>query len=314
MIKLAKALTTLLLVTLFFANSLSAQMVELKKGVNRSQEELKVAAFLDYPPFGDYVNPPYRESFVSIFQPIIKEYAEKQNFEVIYILKQNYSTSVRDVRRGEIDMLLGMYHETAMYTGLEYIFPAAINNPIVAVMLPSRIGQVKSKKDLKKLRGAMSSHEHLSDFVNQELKEYQLKKFDKSYDMYERLFAGEIDYILGSQYFSIIEASKLGLRKKVSFSKQALWNMPMFIGVSKTSPHKKFLSKTFTTMMERPETLKQINQILIDTINKVEKDNIGVVPPSFSKDRPITREAEPQAETMTDRNTMIMVQPPSKRK
>lgn len=84
------------------------------------------------------------------------------------------------MRRGEIDMLLGMYHETAMYMGLEYVFPAAVNNPIVAIMLPGRIHEVKSRADLKKLRGAMSTHEHLSDFVAQELKQYNVKKFEKA--------------------------------------------------------------------------------------------------------------------------------------
>lgn len=313
MIKYAKALILLLLITLLTANAVTAQMVELKKEKNRVKEELKVAAFLDYPPFGHYADPPYRDSFSSIFQPIISEYAEKQNFEVSYVLKQNYAALVRDVRRGEIDMLLGMYHETAMYMGLEYIFPAAVNNPLVAIMLPGRIGEVKSRADLKKLRGGMSSHEHLSDFVAQELKQYQIKKFDKSYDMYERLFAGEIDYIIGSQYFSLIEAIRLGIRKKVSFSKQALWNMPLFIGISKTSIHKKLLSRTFTALMEKPETTKRIQQILIDTINKIEKENIGVVPPSFSSGKKLKEISEPSsAHNMP--NTMIMVQPPSKRK
>lgn len=281
MIKLVKVLALLLIINSAVSNAQA--MVELKKETNTAKEELKVTAFLDYPPFGDYANPPYRESFTSIFQPFVAEYAAKYNFEVSYVISKNYATLVRDVRRGEIDLLLGMYHETNVYKGLEYIFPAAINNPIIAIMLPQRIGEVKTKSDLLKLRGGMSTHEHFSDYVNKELKEYKIKKFKTSEELYEKLFLGEIDYILGSQYYSLIEASRIGIRKKVSFSKQSLWNMPLFLGVSKMSIHKKLLTQTLTTAMENAETREKIQNVLIDTINKIEKDNVGVVPPSYSK-------------------------------
>lgn len=312
MIKISKILISVFLGVCILAETVVAQMVELKKEKNRVKEELKVTAFLDYPPFGHYADPPYRDSFSSIFQPIIEDYAARQNFEVTYVITKNYSTLVRDVRRGEIDLLLGMYHETAMYMGLEYVFPAAINNPVVAIMLPSRIREVKSRADLKKLRGAMSIHEHLSDFVSQELKQYNIKKFEKSLDMYERLFAGQIDYIIGSRYFSMIEAMKLGVYKKVSFSKQPIWNMPLFMGISKTSIHKKLLSRTFTALMEKPETIKRIEQLLIDTIKKVEKETEGVVPPSFSSGKPLSEFAEPVVDEQP--NTMIMIKAPGRRK
>ena len=127
-----------------------------------------------------------------------------------------------------------------------------------------------------------------------------------------RLFAGQIDYILGSRYFSMIEALKLGIYNKVSFSKQSIWNMPLFIGISKTSIHKKLLSRTFTALMEKPETTKRIEQILIDTIKKVEKETEGVVPPSFSSDKPLPDIAEPVVDEQP--NTMIMIQAPGRRK
>ncbi len=312
MIKIAKKMFFLFLTFVLLSETATAQMVEMKKEKNRTKEELKVTAFLDYPPFGHYAEPPYPSSFTSIFKPIIEDYAKKQNFEVTYVLSPNYSTLVRDVRRGEIDMLLGMYHETAMYMGLEYVFPAAVNNPIVAIMLPGRIHEVKSRADLKKLRGAMSTHEHLSDFVAQELKQYNVKKFEKSLDMYERLFAGQIDYIIGSRYFSMIEAMKLGIYNKVSFSKQAIWNMPLFIGISKTSFHKKFLSRTFAALMEDPRTTKRIEQILIDTIKKIEKETEGVVPPTFSSDKKLSDIDDVTVDEQP--NTMIMILAPGQRK
>ena len=110
----------------------------------------------------------------------------------------------------------------------------------------------------------------------------------------------------------MIEALKLGIYNKVSFSKQSIWNMPLFIGISKTSIHKKLHSRTFTALMEKPETTKRIEQILIDTIKKVEKETEGVVPPSFSSDKPLPDIAEPVVDEQP--NTMIMIQAPGRRK
>ena len=129
--------------------------------------------------------------------------------------------------------------------------------------------------------------------------------------MYELLFAGKVDYIIGSRYFSMIEAMKLGIYDKISFSKQAIWDMPLFIGISKMSPHKKLLSKTFAAFMERPETRKKIEQTLIDMVNKVQKDTVGVVPPSFSSDKKLPDINETAIQEQP--NTMIMVVPPGKR-
>ena len=54
MIKISKILISLFLTIVLLAETATAQMVELKKEKNRVKEELKVAAFLDYPPFGNY--------------------------------------------------------------------------------------------------------------------------------------------------------------------------------------------------------------------------------------------------------------------
>ena len=50
MIKISKILISLFLTIVLLVETATAQMVELKKEKNRVKEELKVAAFLDYPP------------------------------------------------------------------------------------------------------------------------------------------------------------------------------------------------------------------------------------------------------------------------
>ena len=52
-------------------------------------------------------------------------------------------------------------------------------------------------------------------------------------------------------------------------------------------------------------------KLLIDMVNKVQKDTIGVVPPSFSSDKKLPDINETAIQEQP--NTMIMVVPPGKR-
>lgn len=266
----------------FFINLANA-MVEVKNDKNTLSKELKVTTFLDYPPFGEIKQKGNLNTFSSIFENFIKEYSQDNYFTTEYILNKDYNKLILDVRRGEIDLILGIYFETKQYKGLEIIYPAIINNPMTVIMLPARIGEVKSTVDLKKLKGGFNKNEHISDYASEQMKIYSVKEYDNSYKLFEDLFTGKIDYVFSGYYFGIVETSRLGLKNKISFSKQTLWDMPLFIGVSKTSRHRKLLFKTLSRMSEQPETKKKMNEALIEAINNIEKANIGVVPPAYTK-------------------------------
>ena len=81
---------------------------------------------------------------------------------------------------------------------------------------------------------------------------------DTSYELYGKLIRGEIDYVLTSIYFGTIETAKLGLRHQVAFSRQSLWTMPVFIGISKASVHREYQSHTLSKMLEKPEIKEKI--------------------------------------------------------
>ena len=69
-------------------------------------------------------------------------------------------------------MILGMYHETELYKGLEAVYPSIMSNPITVFMLPNRINEVQKIEDLKKLRGVGITKEHYSDYVAEQIKQY----------------------------------------------------------------------------------------------------------------------------------------------
>ena len=93
----------------------------------------------------------------------------------------------------------------------------------------------------------------------------------------------KIDYVFTSYYYGIVQTSRLGIRRQVSFSKQSLWDMPLFIGVSKTAHYRKSLFSTLSKMLQNPKYKEDLQKHLIETIQNVERKNIGVVPPAFIK-------------------------------
>ncbi len=90
-----------------------------------------------------------------------------------------------------------------------------------------------------------------------------IEKVDNSYDLFKKLFDKEIDYIIGGRYFYMIEASKLGLQNKISFSKQALWDMPLFIGISKTYRDRAYINQTLSKKLRNPKNSEKINTKIV---------------------------------------------------
>lgn len=246
--------------------------------------EVRITGFLDYAPFGYTEHPDelLYGKFFTVFQPMIDTLKKENNLKIMYELsKRDFPAQVQEARQGNIDIVLGAYHETELFRGLELIYPAALINPITIFMLPDRIDEVSSVSDLKKLRGVRSSKEVYSDFVEQQLKGYNFEVVDNSYDLFERLFTRKADYILISQYYGLIEASKLGLRNQISVAKQTLWQVPMFIGVSKLSRERKMLSQKLTRYLENPKNQEILKQNIIRLVNEAEINAQGIVPPTF---------------------------------
>lgn len=250
--------------------------------------EVRITGFLDYAPFGytEHPNEILYGNFFTVFQPMIDTLQQENNLKIMYELsKRNFPAQVQEVRQGNIDIVLGAYHETELFRGLELIYPAALINPLTVFMLPNRIDEVTSVDDLKKLKGVRTSKEIYSDFVEQQLNDYNIETVDNSYDLFERLFTKKADYILISQYYGLIEASKLGLRNQISVAKQTLWQVPMFIGISKLSRERKMLSQKLTRYLEDPKNQEIIKQNLIRLINNAEIQAQGIVPPTFGLEK-----------------------------
>lgn len=277
-------------ISMFFALSLlmtfdaSAQFAGRGDGENAVRAQIKATGFLDYPPVGYTTTERHSTVYHTVFGEVMTDLAKNANLEIEYITNGTYKDLVQQVLGGEIDILLGSYHETAIYDGLEFVFPSIINNPVSIILLPQNAKKVKNLTLLKKMKGGISNKEYLSDYVKDQLKAYDIEHFDSSNAMFEKLFTGKIDYIFASHFFGIVESSKLGLRDRLSFSKQVIWNMPLFFGVSKMSRERKLLTEKLSSYSEKPENKEKIEAYLKVMINDIELSYRGVVPPAYSLD------------------------------
>ena len=274
----------LILIGLCLMTTSALAMVEVKSDKNTQRKELRITSFLDYPPFGEVLPDAYNvPKMNTIYNQFIEDFAKKNYYEITYIIDKSYKELIIDTLRGEIDLVLGIYYDTDIYSGLEYVYPSIMNNPMTVAMMPNRINEVHSMDDLKKLKGGMDSREHLADYVKKAMKNYDVVYVDNSEELYRKLFTGEIDYVFTGYYYGIVQTSRLGIRRQVSFSKQSLWDMPLFIGISKTSRHRKSLYSSFTKLLKNDQYAKDLQKYLIQVIQQTEQQNLGVVPPAFAK-------------------------------
>ncbi len=265
--------------------------VDVTKTEQSEGETLNTYSFINYPPFGSIVYGQTFSQLESVFLEELEKFAKERKYFISpYAVSDNYIDNIRAIRSGEIDLIIGCYYATKMYSGIDFVFPAVISNPIHAVMMPDRINEANTVENLKHLKGIRVKTEIFSDFVENALKEFNLQTVDNLDEAYEKIFVGDADYIIGGYYYMLISAIKSGVRPYVSFSRQPLWNIPVFIGISKmTRVDKKLLMKLLTAWSNSKQVKDNIHKKIQDTINALEVEYEGTVPPMYvRKDNSLT--------------------------
>ena len=281
--------------SLFFSSTASAQVKNITTLV-KNNRDIYVAGYVDYPPFGFIEkiqvskNAAPHYIYRSVFEDVVADLQGNTRFKFIYAFDAaGYDRSLDNdfyfagINSGKYDMFLGAYYDTQKYNRIQVTYPAIMNNPVTIVTMPDTAKKIKNLSQLKKMKGAVCTKEYFTDFVTNDMKNYNLEYIDDTRTMFEKLYTGEVDYLFMTQYFGIIEAIKLGIRNQLSFSKQIVWNIPMFIGVAKISPSRKFLIEKISSYSERPEFQKKIKDKLHQIIQDYEKKYHGVIPPTFIK-------------------------------
>ncbi len=294
-----KILLTIFSVMFCFQNINNAQsFVRYEEKNPKHVTEVEMSGYTNYAPFGWIEDQSFdgANGYFTVFEPLLNIFIADANVEIskkIYL--KDIDELVQQVRSGNVDFFLGAYNETELFRGLHLLYPAVLYNPITVFMLPNKVKEVSSTEDLKKLKGARNVNEYFSDFVEKRVAEYKPIEVDSLYEAFEKLYTREADYLITSYYNGMLELTRLGLRNQIVPAKQSLWNIPMFIGVSKTSQHRDMISRRITKYLSDKNNIKAVEQNLQKLITEFEKRYEGTVPPTFIKDNSVDKQPENQA-------------------
>lgn len=265
---------------------------------NVSSKPVTITSFQNYFPFSKAkLFSGGGGTVITIFDKALETALPQKNYRLDYKVFPDTDQAVSAVRQGDVDIFLGAYYSTKLFEGLEYIFPAVINNPIYLMTTPDKISNITNVQDLKKYKGIYVQNEYFSDYMITNFKNNNLSPVQTSDEAFKLLLTGEVDFMLGSYYFEYVEVVRLGLKPYIAFSNDPLWNMPLFIAMSKTKSdlatkaiqtrlHKAALSETFKS---------QIAETLKETVEEFERNSQGVVPPMYVR-QPLENELTPADE------------------
>ena len=256
-------------------------------------DDLFVAGIPEFPPFSYYVSEEGEEPcrLRNVFIKPLKNAAKDYNLKLKdpYFLDgvngcATYTPLILGVRDGKYQLFLGAYADTKQFSGIEFVYPAVISNPIHILTLEETQKKIKSVADLQKMKGIACKSEYFSDFILRKMKDLNIEFVDTAYDAYQKIFTGEADYLLGSLYYHRIMSSRYGLERYLASSKKPLFKIPVFMAMSKLTPKLSEYIKLFQKISTDPQFVRDIKNEILRVVETEVHNNAGVVPPSFARE------------------------------
>ncbi len=220
----------------------------------------------------------------TIFSEAIKTYFPLDGYTIEYKPFETKKDAAMATRQGHADVFLGAYYDSDGFEGVEFVFPAVFNNPVHVIMMADKISSVKNLQSLRDLKGVYSLEDQFNDYMLQTFEKLNVKPIATTQDAYKALILGEVDYIFGTYYYHYAHLVENGLKNYVAFSKTPLWNMPLFIAVSKASEKVKAISAQFKKLLSTNAFRNKVLQDLKEQIKTLEIQSQGVVAPLYVKE------------------------------
>ncbi|MBP5399111.1 MAG: ABC transporter substrate-binding protein [Alphaproteobacteria bacterium] len=275
-------LVILILISIFCYNLTSAKInpnepIVAKNGI------IKFVTPLNYFPISKIENRQRKSDIIyeGVFDTFIDDFCGKNQISCTPFIDTNYINTIKTAEINKLDLIIGIYSDSILYEDFRFIYPSLLDNPVHLVMLPSRIGEITSLKDLKPLKGAINSNDQWNDYILEQFKQFNIEQIDSSEEMYRKLISKEIDFVFTTYWYGISEIMRLGIQDFVTVSQKGLWNMPLFIAVSNYSPKKNYLIHYLTEYLKNPTVTQKIKARAIEVLEEIKTQNHGVVPDSY---------------------------------
>ena len=270
------------LFALFSATTANAEIV--RDVAIPKQKEISVTSYPDYYPFGYRLFDGKKAVDGSVFQDVLASVIPESEPELYYVYYDTLTQAVLDIKAGKTEVYLGAFYGTSVFEDFDFVFPAVLNNPVYLMMPQSKIRQVRNLDDLKKLRGIYVQKEMFSDHVLNMFKDFGLTAVKSTDAAYEQLLTGEADFMFGSYYYQYIQVLEKGLKNYISFSSKPIWNMPMFVAISKRLPNRAIMHEYLRKKVSSPSFKEKVLSHLKTLIEEKEKQTVGTVPPTYIKE------------------------------
>ncbi len=167
---------------------------------------------------------------------LFNKMAKESNLKVENVGYKSYTTALRDLKRGRIDVLGGVYfNKMNLGVGMRLLYPSFMENPIVPLFVKGKEKEIKSFEDLKGLKGVIRKEELIYPMIYKQFGNIDLKQVSGSKKAFEMLMKGEADYLLTSLYSGEAEVRRFKLVDKIHFSNIALFKPQLFYAFSATS-------------------------------------------------------------------------------
>lgn len=219
----------------------------------------------------------------TVFAKILEDILEKTNIKINLVYDKNYEEASRNFENGRSEDIIasfGVPQKFIKYSKNEYLYPAFFENKIHVVSMKNDGINIKTKEDLKKYKGCFVKKDKLSDFVVNDISNYNISEVENYEDAFESLLTKKVDYIVAGYYPSQIVAYTLGIRDYLTYTKEAIWKNPMFLRFNYNAYRSPHLNK-LKTYLKSEEFQIEKEKALEEVLDIYRKNTAGIVPPKY---------------------------------
>lgn len=221
----------------------------------------------------------------SVFNKVFLDLFDLEGIKIILQYdRRNYADSVIDFERGvlrNIEARFGVYYQDMPYSRNEYVYPALFENKIYIITSAKMKISLNGKAELKNYKGVYVIKDKLPDYIFREFNSLGMQKVENWENAYEQLLTGRADYVAASYYPSLLEAYKLGIRDYITYSKNPVWKIAMFLRVTPKVMKKPVITK-IKAYLKSPHYKKVRDDAFEELIQIYKKNTEGIVPPTFA--------------------------------
>jgi hypothetical protein len=232
----------------------------------------------------------------SIFNKIFENLKEEYGIKIIITpLSKGFQNQVLHMERGgkiesqwdtsghHINAIFGAPYKEHIYSRNKEIYPAFFVNNVHIITSAQTKLDLKERNDLKKYKGIYVKQDRIADNILNDFANLGINSVDNYNEAYKQLLTGEIDFIAASYYPSLLESYKQGIRNYVTYSKNPVWKMPLFIRVRPEVLRNKHV-EDLSDYLKSSQYRKAVKETLDELVDIYRKNTEGIVPPTYTRE------------------------------